>query len=519
MNKIKRSISYYILISFGLNKNISYLFPVINSHLLELCNTINRLRLQLLTCPQQEFFPSYLFEKNGISTLSAGKICLTSVMIVLQVTAAQAQTLDEYIAEGLQNNEVIQQKNFAFEQANQRLKEAKGAFYPTVSLMADYNYASGGRSIDLPLGDLFNPVYTSLNKLSASNQFPRIKNQSIQLAPNNFSDTRLNTTLQLVNAEIRYNHKIKKEAITQQQAEVNVFKRELIRSIKSAYFNMLLAIKQKAVIVNASTLLSQNLKYTKSLVDNGRALKGNLLRIQSDMNSNQAKLTAVENEYTIAKAHFNFLLNRDFAKEVSVDTTLTPEGTSLIQPITTSDVLERREERQSLKSGIKQAQIMVKIKKSFYIPTLSTFASTGFQGTGYHFGSAQQYTHGGISLKWTLFNGFQSSSRIRQANLDVDVLNSQLQNLEKEFNVQLLTAQAAIGTATEQLKSAEFNQVQSKEYYRETSNRYAQGLVLLVELTDAYTQYIHSQQAYQIAIINLMNKNADLEQVSASYPL
>jgi outer membrane protein len=521
MNTIKCLIYHYILFYFGLDINIRYLFPVIKSYLLELSNTINRLELQLLNLTQKGFSVRYLFEKYGISMLYSRNLCVTAVLglIVLQATDTQAQTLDEYIAQGLQNNEVVHQKNFALEKAHQMLKEAKGAFYPTVSLLADYNYASGGRSIDLPLGDLFNPVYTSLNKLSASNQFPKIDNQSIQLAPNNFSDTRLNTTLQLVNAEIRYNYKIKKEAITQQQAEVNVYKRELIRSIKGAYFNMLLAIKQKAVIVSAGNLLSKNFRYTKSLVDNGRVLKGSLLRIQSDINSNQAKLTAVENDYTIAKAHFNFLLNKGFTEEVNVDTTLTPQGTSLIQQVTNGDLLERREERQSLKSGIKQAEIMLKIKKSFYIPTLSTFASTGFQGTGYHFGSSERYTLGGISLKWTLFNGFQSSSRIRQAAIDVDVLNSRLENLEKEFNVQLITAQAGIRTATEQLKSAASNQEQSREYYRETTNRYAQGRVLLVELTDAYTQYINNQQSYQIAIINLMNKNADLEQVTASYPL
>ncbi len=439
--------------------------------------------------------------------------------LISLVTAAKAQTLDEYIVQGLQNNEVILQKNFALEKACQMLKEAKGAFYPTVSLLADYNYASGGRTIDLPLGDLFNPVYTSLNKLSASNQFSKIENQSIQLTPNNFSDTRLNTTLQLVNAEIRYNYKIKKEAVTQRRAEVNVYKRALIRSVKGAYFNMLLAIKQKGVIVNAGTLLSQNLKYAKSLVDNGRALKGNIMRIQSDINANQAKLIALENDFIVAKAHFNFLLNKDLKEAVNVDTTLTPQGSSFLQQLTISDVLEHREERQSLKSGIKQAEIMVKIKKSFYIPTLSTFVSTGSQGTGYRFGPSQQYTFGGISLKWNIFNGFQSSSRTKQASLDVEVLNSQLDHLEKEFNFALLSAQAWIRTATEQLKSAASNQVQSREYYRETTNRYAQGRVLLVELTDAYTQHINNQLAYQIAVIKLMNKSADLEQVSASYPL
>lgn len=43
--------------------------------------------------------------------------------------------------------------------------------------------------------------------------------------------------------------------------------------------------------------------------------------------------------------------------------------------------------------------------------------------------------------------------------------------------------------------------------------------MLLVELSDASTQYINSQQSYQIAQTNLLSKLADLEQVTASYQL
>jgi outer membrane protein len=447
------------------------------------------------------------------------KIALLIALYILGTGIGHTQSLDIYVREGLSDNEALKQRNFALAKSYQALKEAKGLFYPTLAFQSDYNFAQGGRKINLPLGYLFNNAYATLNQLTGSGKFPQINNQAITLTPNNYSDTRLLTTMPLVNAELQYNYKSKKEAITQQQAEINVYKRSLVRSIKEAYYNLLLTMKQTGTYQNAHILLQENLKLTRNLVANGKSLKGNLLRVQSEINTNQAKLTEAENNIAVAKAYLNFLLNKPPDEPIVADSAQFVNADFIVPSISVDQVLERREELQSLKSGIRQAEYAVKEKKAFHIPTLSTFVNAGYQGTAFHFGSDQRYINGGVSLKWSLFNGNQSGSKVKQAQLDVQILTSQLNDLERQFNVQLITAYKSVNTAQEQVKGALVNQQQAKEFYRETKNRYQQGLILLVELTDASTQYINSQLAYQIAATNLLTRLADVEQVTASYPL
>jgi outer membrane protein TolC len=456
---------------------------------------------------------------NLQSNQAMKRIALLIALYISGTAIGYTQSLDIYIREGLSDNEALKQRNFALAKSYQALKEAKGLFYPTLAFQSDYNFAQGGRKINLPLGDLFNNAYATLNQLTGSGKFPQINNQAITLAPDHYSDTRLFTTMPLVNAELQYNYKIKKEAITQQQAEVNVYKRSLVRSIKEAYYNLLLAMRQAGVYQNANTLLLENLKLTRNLVANGKSLKGSLLRIQSEINTNQAKLTEAENNIAVAKAYLNFLLNKPPDEPIAADTAQFVNANFIVQSTSIDQVIEQREELQSLKSGIRQAEYAVKEKKAFYVPTLSTYANAGYQGTAFHFGSDQRYVNGGVSLKWNLFNGNQSSSKVKQAQLDVQILSSQFNDLERQFNIQLITAYRSVNTAQEQVKSALVNQEQAKEFYRETKNRYQQGLILLVELTDASTQYINSRQAYQINTTNLLIRLADLEQVTASYPL
>lgn len=109
-----------------------------------------------------------------------------------------------------------------------------------------------------------NPVYSTLNQLTQSNAFPQIANVSEQFLPNDFPhDTRLRLALPLINAEIWYNEKIRREAYDGQQAALTVYKRELVKDIRSAYYNFLRAEQALSIYTNAEKLLQDNRRLTE----------------------------------------------------------------------------------------------------------------------------------------------------------------------------------------------------------------------------------------------------------------
>src|ERR1043165_8259733 len=95
------------------------------------------------------------------SLLIVGTVLLTMMATTL---SAQSQ-LDAYVQEGLKSNLVLQQKNLSLEQAQRSLQIARSYFLPSVNLLGDYISGDGGRSIAIPIGDLLNPVYASLNEM------------------------------------------------------------------------------------------------------------------------------------------------------------------------------------------------------------------------------------------------------------------------------------------------------------------------------------------------------------------
>lgn len=170
------------------------------------------------------------------------------LLLTVQLAVAQGDILNAYVQQGLDSNQAIKQQNFQLTKSLYALKESMGLFFPDISLQANYLDSRGGRSIDIPVGDLMNPVYQNLNAINAvfapgSPQYPTISNVSEQLNPKNFYNAYFQASLPLINAEVWYNRSIKKDQVALQQNEVAIYKRELVKDIKVAYFNYLKAVQ------------------------------------------------------------------------------------------------------------------------------------------------------------------------------------------------------------------------------------------------------------------------------------
>ncbi|MCC6462269.1 MAG: TolC family protein, partial [Saprospiraceae bacterium] len=141
-------------------------------------------------------------------------------LFVASVLPAQSSAvLDEYIRTGLSGNLALQQQNLDLQQQLEAVRQARSLFFPTVQFNATYTRAAGGRKIDFPVGDLLNPVYSTLNQITQTNQFPMLENQQIQFLPDNFQETYFKVAYPLFNSDLRYNRQIRQQLVQSKTAE------------------------------------------------------------------------------------------------------------------------------------------------------------------------------------------------------------------------------------------------------------------------------------------------------------
>lgn len=425
-----------------------------------------------------------------------------------------AQTvLDNYIAEAFKSNQGLQQQNIQLEKSLNALKEARSLFLPNISLLGSYTRAAGGRTIDLPIGDLFNPVYSTLNQLTKTNSFPQIENVSVLLNPDNFYDAKLRTALPLVNAEIYYNQKIKKELITQQQAAVNVYKRELVKNIKTAYYQYYQAEQAIAIYKSALGLVNENIRVNESLLRNGVRNSTALTRSEAEREKINAAITQATNNARNAKAYFNFLLNRDLATEINIDTKL---FTNEAMPTTGTN---EREELMQLRTGVAAYGLAARMQKAYLVPKLNTFLDLGSQGFNFDVNNKTRYYMWGLNLQWDLFAGGMHKYKTLQANADKQALEARFNETERALQLQSEQAANNYNTATANYKSAQKQAQLAQKYYNDQLKVYKEGQLLYIELVDALNQHTGAQLQLSLAQAAMLSAAADIERTQATYQL
>jgi len=446
------------------------------------------------------------------------KLLIFFTILSMQTGMAQTNVLDSYIQEGFKNNSALKEKNFNLEKANAALSESWGLFFPSVDLKSDYTWSKGGRKIDLPLGDLMNPVYSTLNQLTSSTTFPQIQNQKVNFLPNDYQDTKLILTLPIINTDVWLNNRIKSESINQYESEVISYKRELVKEIKIAYFNYLKSLKAVEIYSNADSLLNDSYKVTESLVKNNVVLKSNLLKLKAEISNNQVDLSNAKNSSEITKSYFNFLLNKPFNSPIEIDSKLMDSDLKTIQSLPVENKMTWTELNQ-LKSGIQQLEYLSAMKYGEFMPSLAFFYQAGFQGNQYKFNSDQRYDLYGLTLSWNLFNGLQTKNRIQQADIEISKLESKLDETQRQLSLNLLSVSKNLNTAIKKLESSKIGLEYSQEYYRQTKLQYQQGQSILIELTQSILGYTNSQLSYQISLMDVLIKQAETERAFESYQL
>ncbi len=446
-----------------------------------------------------------------------------STLLILFLACAFAknslaqEVLNKYVRTGLDSNLAIRTQSFDLKKAKLDLDRAKALFFPQVGVNAQYTLAGGGRSIDVPLGNLLNDVYTSLNQLTSSTKFPQVENESIQFLPNNFQDTKLELSVPIYNPSLGYNKKIKEELINTQQLTLNQYKRELVFNIKQAYFQYLQAFKAVDIYNNALNTVNESLRFNEKLVKNNAATKEVVLKAKAEVSKVETSLTNAEQNKKNAAAYFNFLLNKPLGSAIEIDTNIVR---SLQQEVSVSlGIPYSREELQQLKSSEKVLQNSLKLNDTYKLPVLNGFYNIGFQGYGYKFNDDQFYQLGGLQLKWNIFSGNDNKLKSKQAQLDIDAVQNNYNDVEKQLMLQAATTYNTYQAALKALHSSNDEVVSNKEVFRLMQSRYLQGQALQIELIDARTEMTNAEIKYSLAQLAVLNKAAELERVMATYQL
>jgi outer membrane protein TolC len=432
---------------------------------------------------------------------------------IIAVHPLKAQSkLDEYIREGLTSNQSIKQQIFMLEKNVYALKEAKSMFLPNISFSTTYTKADGGRTIDFPTGDLLNGAYATLNQLTGSNSFPQLHNQSIQLNPDNYYDAKFRTSLPILNAELTYNKRIKQQQIDLQKSEVLLYKRELAKEIKTAYYKYIKAINAIKIYESSLRLVEEGQRINTALFNNSKVNRTAVIRSNNEVSKINSSLITANKTAESARYYFNFLLNRPLTDSILLDAMMElPSQDYLLR-----DQVNSREELTKLRIAKDINGNLNGLAKSYFIPKIGTFLDLGSQAFDWKINKQSRYYFLGVSLEWDLFSFGKNSYKIKQTQADRQSIEAQTDYVQQQLLMELKVRQNDMQSEIAQYKSAQSQLKTAQTYYDDVLKLYKEGIAIYIELLDAQNQLIDAQLNANIALFDTWIAYAAIERANAS---
>ncbi len=446
-------------------------------------------------------------------------VCILLALYMGSVSGILAQSspvLEAYIQTGLNNNLALQQQNLDLQKSLEAVRQARSLFYPTVQFNATYTRASGGRSIAIPIGDLMNPVYSTLNQITQSNQFPMLENLEEQFLPDNFQETYLKVAYPLFNSDLKYNRQIREQLVQGKTAQKAAYEHELRYRITEAYLQYMQALEAEKIWQGAKSVLAELRRFNESLVKNNVATRDVVATADYELSKAEHEIFQLQRQQNTAKAYFNFLINTDLQADITVDTTLLSQGVAAYDRAElVQQALSDRHELAAIRAGQAASETALKLQEANRIlPDAYIGAQLGFQGYGYTFNSGQAYVLAQVGLTYDIFSGGQTKSKIHQARIEHEKVRVQYSEAQQQIALQvtqtwnnLETARNAWITSRQGLNAAE-------ETFRIVNNKYRANQALLLEFLDAQNRVTAARLQVLLAWADVLIREAELKKAA-----
>jgi outer membrane protein TolC len=441
-------------------------------------------------------------------------------LISVATVFGQVNLLESYVQEGLKNNLALKQQEFSFQKSMKALQQARGLFLPSIGIEARYSRAGGGRTIEMPIGDLVNPVYQTLNQILAmTGQPPRfpenIPNQTIPFLRGEEQETKIRVIQPLFQPAIYYNYRLKSNLSQIKETEMEIFKKHLTADIKKAYFNYLQAQKVTQIYEKTTELLQENLRISQSLFKNQQATEEVVFQARAELAALQQKCTEADKNKKLAAAYFNFLLNRPLESPIEqIDDQKLSFYYEINPEAAENSALEKRLEFQQLQQGIEAARQGVRLATTSYLPGITGVFDYGFQGEQYRITEKDDYWMGSVIFQWNLFKGFQDEAERSRAKIELASLETQVCEIKNKIKLEfkeacdnLEVARQTINAAAEQVNSARMS-------FHIVHKKYQEGMAPQIEFIHARTMLTNAEINDVISRYDYQVKYAEFERVA-----
>ena len=263
-------------------------------------------------------------------------------------------------------------------------------------------------------------------------------------------------------------------------------RQQVIARTTAAYAGVLLAVENLAVVEAALKTAGANLSIASNRYGSGMAVKSDLLQAQVRQSDLEQQKLMAESQIEVGRSILNAAMGVPdqlrFELTDRLETPLSLDGTIESWLSISQD---RRLDLKELNAREAMAKEEIEKAKAAYLPSLDLIGNYQIHTEDFD-GSADNYSVGAV-VSLNIFSGLETSAKVSEAQAafrQVQALRRQMQS-QVALEVRQTYVQAA--SAFQRISVARQMVVQAEESLRIVANRYATGLLTIVDMLTAET--------------------------------
>lgn len=398
----------------------------------------------------------------------------------------QFLSVEQAVQLGLANNANVQAAQVELLKSKFLKQESASYLYPNVSGGLGYN-----RNIKPPV--FFFPSFdadpvTGALIINDKNLVP------FTAAAANAYDLRATFTMPIYNQTAIKGVAISKLNEQLQAENVALTKVQIKNEIKTTYLNVLLAEQQNVVAEKSIANAQLNLNFIRSRYQQGLIGSADTLNVYINVESMKAGKLRTENAIKQAKNLLKYLIGIPIGNDIELSDKL--NFTPHLEQENSMNFSNRPEFRINiLNSEITKQQI--KLERSRYLPDLQFISQYQIltQANDFRFRDYQfpQAFFVGIQLNVPIFDGFRTNAKVQFAKAQLRQTVLQQANLQNQISLEVQNAKDNL-TEAEQNYELQAKLIQAAERNLNLiTDRWKQGLVRFIEVSEAELEYIKTQ--------------------------
>lgn len=305
---------------------------------------------------------------------------------------------------------------------------------------------------------------------------------------------------------------------------------DMVASVRSAYYNVLLAEQSLAVLKEAIKTTEQVVKNTENLYKNGLASEYDYLTAEVQLSNLKPQVLQTENAIDLTKLQLKMYLSIPEGVDIAVVGTLDGFRDAVLLNEEFSYNIEDNTTVRSLDIQAKMLKHQERLIQSSRMPSIAAFGQvsymgqervdlSGLMGGGMPRAAAAEQSKFwwqtpisvGAQISIPIFAGFKKTNQLREVRNQMAQLNIQREYAEQGIRLQIEQAVNTLLTARETMLSNELTVQQAEKAYNISLTRYNAGAGTILELNSSQLSLTQAQLSYSQSIYDYLSAYASYE--------